>query len=467
MTLPRHRILVSKGLMLMAASTIAFAQNAPGPQATDDYRLFVGIDVLIDHANEQTHLVENLEGNNAVIWSEHRQKIPLSAAKSLRYKLRPSIGRAPATIGNLKFEQATSYESDAIRQGHSKLIDLGQHASDAISRADGAVLNAQVGRGLAQGTAARNAEMQGLDPTVAGSSFGGGLGGTGPSSIDTGGKDFGHWAGNADSAPTSLGSYADTSLTAAGLGGARQQTLVNNILQVTFDVATPEPVADAYAVGIVSMVVNDEKTETLLFRRIGAVGPTPRRVNISRTTMPSGCQVEGVKIHLFSHGKEISTNMSEKNTRLNRDQAREFVLLAHIAEHPLETLPPEPVWTLAPPTLRATQDHAKFDQTVWVNIDADGTVLSVHESESTARSENETVFEELSLRQKNTSNKTFSGLTESLSSGVREQTGAVMTVGQVSPDIAALIDELIFKPALDSGQPVMGTTVVNLANYYR
>src|SRR5690606_12117781 len=99
---------------------------------------------------------------------------------------------------------------------------------------------------------------------------------------------------------------------------------------------------------------------------------------------------------------------------MTREQAREFLLLSHISEHAVETLGPTPVWELAPPAVLAGKDPAAFNYRVVVNVDADGTVISIHDGEDEAKAFLDLVHEESALRSRPTADRNFDSLTSSV-----------------------------------------------------
>ena len=125
-------------------------------------------------------------------------------------------------------------------------------------------------------------------------------------------------------------------------------------------------------------------------------------------------------MHLFSHGEEIASNLSEKRYALTADQAREYLSIDHIGSNPIKNLPARPAWAIAPNDLFATNDVAGYDLPVTVEVGADGRAAS-------------------------------------WSSNGRPVPAKIQTV----------IKQLTFLPALERGKPVASTANVNLAEFFK
>jgi len=191
-------------------------------------------------------------------------------------------------------------------------------------------------------------------------------------------------------------------------------------LVVSFEAASPEPVANAYALGVVTLAVEDGMAETLFFQYIGRLDERPRHVRVHQDGLPATSEVRRIDIHLFTNGEELPTNLSKKRFTITRDEAQDYLIVNHVAKHTGHSLPPTPVWSLAPPSLRAADNGAAFDFPLTVEIDPRGNVTQVRR-------------------------------------------GAL-----VVPDpIVAIAKAVPFLPALAEGEPVAAVATFNLADYFR
>src|SRR5690606_23466805 len=192
----------------------------------------------------------------------------------------------------------------------------------------------------------------------------------------------------------------------------------------------------------------------------------PRKIKIRKTGFQPGFEIEEVKLHVYTHGKELATNLSERAVAMTPDQAREFLLLSHISEHAVETVGPTPVWELVPPAVLAARDPAVFNYPVVVNIDADGSVISIHDGVDEAKAFLDLVHEESNLRTRPTTDRNFDRLTDSVRIRDQQETTLDQT-GRLPPAVSAAIADMVFLPALELGAPVAGMAQINLADFYR
>lgn len=240
-----------------------------------------------------------------------------------------------------------------------------------------------------------------------------------------------------------------------------------DVLELKFEISSLVPIADAYIVVMGVVTQKEEEGITIFHQNIGAIGPEPRNVKIRKLGFEPGFTIKDVNLHVYTNGKEIATNRSEKNYALTRDQAREFLLLSHIAQHPRESVAAQPVWTLAPPVLLANKSGESFNYPVVVNIDADGSIISIHETESEARTFLSQIHDEADIRTKSTPTKSSDSFAQSIRVSSANSAVSLDQTGKVPPAIIAAVSDMIFLPALELGTPVPVTTSVNLADFYR
>lgn len=215
---------------------------------------------------------------------------------------------------------------------------------------------------------------------------------------------------------------------------ARQENLTNAInfgftgeeipdydaLRISFDVSSAKPMADAYAVFLVQIERDGETKGFTSYKRIGEVDQKPRRVKIFHEGFPPGFQIKETLVYVYNHGEEIATNLSEKSYGITPSQAQEFVKLNHRGIHSHDTVPAAPAWSLAPPVLQATQTSKDYDYPVTVELDAAGDLVSIVSGDQT-----------------------------------------------IPEHVRAVLQETTFVPALDKGDPIASTLVVNAADYFK
>jgi len=191
-------------------------------------------------------------------------------------------------------------------------------------------------------------------------------------------------------------------------------------IRVSFEVSSEFPMADAYAVILIRVEHNHELSDFTTYERIGKVDQKPRRVKIYHEGFRPGYKIKETRVFVYNYGEEIVTNLSDKHYKLTSSEAREFVKLDHQGRNRRDTVPAEPSWELAPPILQATETSQDYDYPVTVELDAAGNLVSI------------------------------------------------ITTGQIIPEhVQAVLRETTFVPALEKGDPVASTLVVNPADFFK
>lgn len=191
-------------------------------------------------------------------------------------------------------------------------------------------------------------------------------------------------------------------------------------LDISFRISSPTPLAECYVFISMRVAREGKITDTSFYRHLSNIGPKPRKVRFTHEGFPTGFEIKDTKVYLFSYGEEIATNLSEKHYQLTYDEAKEFLQLSHIGEHRRETIPAQPAWSLAPPSLLSARDHQSFDYPIQVDLDANGKLLNIREN------------------------------------------------NQIVPEtVRDLLTELTFIPALENGTPVPSTLTINPADFYK
>ncbi|MCF3650127.1 hypothetical protein [Synoicihabitans lomoniglobus] len=453
---PRRRHLSGLLLALALGAVLNLLSNrahaASPASAPKDYRLFVGVDLLVPNGEAAPLSVESLHPHEVVVNRVDNPIIPLREVPAFTWSHATKIGRTPITISDFDTRQAVTIQNDkAIAQ---------------MSTQGGMVAYQQERQAFAEMKFyQRQRELQPVAAlAIASANTDGGIIGA-PTTAAMDGlqlEELTLLQEQMDSTSAGMDStfYADRT----------QEGIVNpdfDAMDLTFSISSADPIADAYVV-VMGSVVNDGKAGVVTFHQnIGPVGREKRRIKIRKTGFTPGYEIKEVKLHLYSRGKELGTNLSEKNLPLTRDQAREFLLLSHISEHAMETTIPAPVWTLAPTALLAAADGNPFNHPVIVNIDADGTVLSIHESEADARAYLAAIHDASELRSKATPGKASATFGDSVRVTTQDPDVALDQSGRLPAHVVAAMRDMIFVPALDRGTPVAGTAKVNLADYFK
>ena len=399
---PHRRLAVWLGVNL-AAVTLCGQVEYPGalraqPSAERTHQLFVGVDLFLPQGKELLPVI-NVAGNRTIVRTENGENETVGGVNGYRWKRIPRISRAPVTIENLENRTVYSPAKDPSRNQGAKQTNIMNQFADELHLAQTASANFE---SIAAGAMA-SAPLEDLSATEA--------------LINASRTDF------------------DRTYDAAAQG---QELATNHeyheretrdlfehgskdALELTFEVSSPEVLAHAYAVLMIRVRNPDGNFSDATFHKfIGDVGPKPRKVFIMKPGFQPGFETVSANVHIFNNGKEIATNMSEKRLDITSAEARQYLLLDHVASHRNETIPAAPVWHLAPADLRATPGPSSLDVNLVVEIDETGTLLSV------------------------------------LDSGVI-----------VPAHIHQIVRDLPFVPALDNGTAVESQLTLNLADYFR
>ncbi len=235
-------------------------------------------------------------------------------------------------------------------------------------------------------------------------------------------------------------------------------------LDMLFYIASPTPVRDAYVVIVAHIAEEGEKRLRTFYEAIGDLDPKPRRVYLRRAGFKPGFEVTDITVHVYARGQELVSNLSAKNTPLTAEQTRDFLLLTYLGENATESLAAQPVWSLVPPALLAAKSAAPFDRTVAVNIDADGRLISIHDSLADARAFVASIQDAKALRTRDTPKDAPASFAASVRLG--DDTIQPNQSQHVPAPIVAALQDMFFLPALDVGQPVVSTTELNLAAFF-
>ncbi|WP_221032692.1 hypothetical protein [Actomonas aquatica] len=452
---PRLRF-VLRASATFAATLLALPaaadDNATAPPSAPDIRLFSGIELAVRPADALIPVI-GIEGNRFVLDDDTHSRIYPSDAGSFSAHHRIKLSRTPLTIDRLQAVRSYTPEKDPVLQGmilHNEMAAQAQikTAAAELKHFGGEASRAQNYRYAKVNSDARDAgQNQPHD----------GIGTAEEMAVATS-EAFDELMTVHTEVATSLESTMADDLRSRGESAGDFDAL-----DISFLLSTPTPVRDAYAVVIASVAEEGQTRPRSFYETIGDLGPKPRRVYLRRTGFKAGFTVENVTVHVYARGQELVSNLSAKNTPLTAEQTRDYLLLSYLSEHATESLPAQPVWSLAPPALLAAESASAFDRTVAINLDADGSLISIHDSRAAAETFAASIHDASTLRAGNpTKTGTFAD------SMRRSETSAVSLnqSARVPAHIVAALQDMYFLPALDGGEPVMSTTEINLATFF-
>ena len=446
----------SCGWLLAGLLATVVAGDEPKP-----FRLFVGVDLLVKSDAENYRRVDSIKSDQVVLAEEGLPRMKLREAGAFSWERSAKVSRAPISITEFEQHKVFTLRNDKAMQYMNTQNHMAIYQQEKADAARLARSDAQVRQGGAR-TARGYVEQaikDGIDvmpDTVAAVEAANALADAEVLSATNEMSDQFFETDSITGDPT----FLDRMQGAAAEGG-------EDALDLAFNLSSPVPIADAYAVIMGAVTQDDEKGIVTFHHPVGAIGPEPRKIKVRKTGFAPGFTITDVKIHLYVHGKELATNLSERAVDLTRKQAREYLLLSYLADHAVETMTPAPVWTLAPAALLAAESSAGFDYPVVVNIDADGSVISIHESETDARAYLAEIHDAADLRSKSTPAKSAQSMAASVRVTAEDAGISLDQTGRLPAPVVAAMRDMIFMPALDLGAPIAGTAKVNLADFFR
>jgi len=237
--------------------------------------------------------------------------------------------------------------------------------------------------------------------------------------------------------------------------------------ELFFDVTSCEPIADAQAViwARITTPDNPEGNPAVFHERIGRLDTSPHRVRVRKAGLPAGFQLTDITVQVRAHGIELGSNLSERSQSLTNDEARGFLLLAHLADHKQETLAAQPVWELAPAELWAAAHGQAFDYPVVVSLNEHGQVMGVHTTTEEARASLQVVDAD-EIRSRATS-APLRGVEDLAAANPPRTVRELDQSGRIPDRITDLVSRTTFMPALAEGVPVASYITVNLADFFR
>lgn len=429
-------------------------------QDEKNYRLFVGVDLLVPKGDTKIP-VENLRKNEVVVSPADGDSISMRDVSAFSWARSTKISRAPITISDFEAQRDYSVGNDKRMQYMSTQNNMAIYQQERTGHVQAEAAQARRMQGAAyqvlSGIERAKREGMAVDPRT---------NATAQAFLEstTEALDVANIA-MADQFHLADSTMRDSTLIdrATGLGEEGGE----DILELTFKISSLVPIADAYIVVMGHVTQDDEEGMTVFHQNIGTVGPEPRNIHVRKTGFKPGFTIKDVNVHVYTHGKEIATNRSEKNVALTHAQAREYLLLTHTAQHQRETVAAQPVWILAPPALLGAKSRELFNYPVVVNVDADGSIMSIHESEAEARVFLEQILDSADIRSKSTPTDQTSSFAQSVRLGTEDSQVYLDQGVRIPPLVVAALNDMFFLPALELGTPIADTTTVNLADFYR
>ncbi len=198
-----------------------------------------------------------------------------------------------------------------------------------------------------------------------------------------------------------------------------------DLVDVSFKLSSPVPLDDPYMVVLVEFLPRGAKpgeTSTLIHAKgLDPIGPEPKFIRIREGGMPVGFKYLRHEVHIYNRGREVATNESSKRVELSPDEAREYLLIEHLAANKGATLPAQAVAGSLPASVRGQVDADRLNRTCFARVSKQGQLIGIFADESAS-------------------------------------------LPLADETLAGVFSRALFKPALVNGRPMDGTVRVRLAD---
>jgi hypothetical protein len=147
-------------------------------------------------------------------------------------------------------------------------------------------------------------------------------------------------------------------------------------MDIEFQVSSPKDLQDPYLVTMTKFHPRGSDpgvAQSLVFAKaLEPIGPSPTKVKFTEEGFPIDYQVTEFHLHLYNHGIEVATNVSDKRQEMTPEQAFEYVRTSYLDAHKTATMRAAPVMGEFPPDLRAQLALGKYAETIYVKVSKDG-----------------------------------------------------------------------------------------------
>ena len=378
-------------LSILAAGVLAAGpvQAQPPPH---QYTLFEGANVSVEQ-NNVLMPVRDIDGASWVVESEGREKVISGTGAPLALKIVPSLKLTEQAAVVAGFRKTPSY---TFANDPTVRLTRGLNEAGAVSA----------------GYQAAASQASAINPLVLST----------PSASGTSSSASNGLLGGSRSA--ALSDYASSSATASTqLDPSMDSSAGYDAMEVEFEVSSATPLNDPYIV--TSARFHPPGTEpgvvqSLLYAKaLPAITGTPVKVKFTEEGFPVGYQLVEYQMHLYNHGIEVATNVSEKREEMTPEQAFEYVRKSYVASHRSATLPAAAVMGELPGDLHQHIEGGKYHDTIYVKVSPQGIGEEAFSDPACSKRIDD-------------------------------------------PYLDSVVRAIRFKPALDKGEPVEGVAPVNL-----
>jgi hypothetical protein len=388
MKLNTSRMLFS-ALVLCSAILPATARAQSAPRT---YTLFEGANISV-HVDKDLYPVRDVDGADWVVDENGKDTVISGKSGPVDLKIVPALKLTEDTVTIAGFRRTAAYTF--ANDPEVKLTRGISQAADVNAGYQAAASQASAVNPLIFGSAATSGTHTGTNGALA---------------QDT--------SGDAAASATAGADASDVSTMVQDSTGG------HDAMDVEFDISSPRPLEDPY---IITMTLFHPKAsepgvvQSLVYAKaLAPIGDKPTKIHFTEEGFPIDYAVTNFQIHLYNHGIEVGTNVSEKHKEMSPDQAFDYVKGLYLQAHKSDTMHAVPVMAELPTDLRARIAMGKDSETIYVKVSKDGLADEAFADPACSKKIED-------------------------------------------PYLDSVVRTVRFKPALDQGKPVEGVASLNLS----
>jgi len=335
----------------MVLASLSSGAPAGAEAEARTHTLFMGADFDVQ-SNKVFHRVQDVSGGSFVIKVNGEEVlVPMNQAP-VEFRIQQSLKLTEnsATIGDLKGERAYSPANDPVKKFVREQPGGATHLQSSQAAMGSTMAQRDLGIAKSSGSPANIvAQVQQQANSVSASYS---------SALSAEGSDF-----------NNVGSYS----------AKLQEELAKKLfdaMDVTFEVASPQPLNSPYVVIVAQYRERDERPgiahNWIYARTLEPIDSKPRKVRLLQGGLPPGFELLNFKLHLYDRGQELATNVADKRVPLTRDEAFLYLKIDYVSSHKEATLPPTAAMDKLPADLRSRLTSAQFAHTFFVKVSKDG-----------------------------------------------------------------------------------------------
>lgn len=159
-------------------------------------------------------------------------------------------------------------------------------------------------------------------------------------------------------------------------------------LEVSFAVSSPVVIPKAYVVVLVKYALRDKPAEeqtTFFSKGLPVLGPKPVAISIPQNGFPKGYLFKEAQVHVYNHGREVASNVAEKQLSLSEADAHAYLVIQYLVSHKDDVLAPRPLFKKYPLKLKDRLQDPLYNQVLFVKISKEGFPVGAYSDEACTR----------------------------------------------------------------------------------